>query len=324
MPNFAAIKITVLPAPILSESLIRTESIDIGDFGPIINIRREDLLHPHISGNKYRKLKYNIAFAKANDHKLIITYGGAFSNHIAATAAAGREAGLQTIGIIRGEELGSNIAKTLQENKTLAFAVSQGMQLKFITRQDYREKTKPYLSESLHDQWGSFYELPEGGTNELAVKGCKEILTQADESYDYICCSGGTGGTAAGIIEASAPHQKILVFSALKGDFLREEIRKYTSKTNWQLMTDYHFGGYARVNEALIRFINSFKEKHKIQLDPIYTGKMMYGLMAMAQNGIFSRNTRILAIHTGGLQGIKGINDRLRAKNAPCLIHIDD
>lgn len=302
-----------------------------------LDVRREDLLHPHISGNKYRKLKYNIAFAlarrtggKAKNYKTLLTYGGAFSNHIAATAAAGKEAGLKTIGIIRGEELGVDLPKTLQQNKTLAFAVSQGMQLKFVSRSTYREKGTAGFrdlsagkEESVLNAFKPFYELPEGGTNALAVKGCMEILTEEDAKYDYICCAAGTGGTAAGIIEASLPHQTVLVFPALKGDFLREEIIKYTQKSNWRLITEYHFGGYAKVNDTLITFINTFRKKNGVPLDPIYTGKMIYGIMDLIKKGFFSKNTRILAVHTGGLQGIAGMNARLRAKNAPALIDID-
>ena len=314
-----------------SEKTPPTQNILSGNCGVHLDVRREDLLHPHISGNKYRKLKYNLAFAKAKNYKTLLTYGGAFSNHIAATATAGRETSFKTIGIVRGEELGRDLAKTLRENKTLAFAVSQGMHLEFVSRKAYLEKGTvsfrarlPVVQESVLTKFEPFYEIPEGGTNALAVKGCMEILTETDHNYDYICCPAGTGGTAAGIIEASAPHQHILVFSALKGDFLRAEIMKYTSKTNWQLVTDHHFGGYAKVNGELVKFINSFKGKHGIPLDPIYTGKMMYGLMEMVNKGYFPQNTRILAVHTGGLQGIDGINVRLRAKNAPYLIAIDD
>ena len=307
-----------------SEKTSPTQNKSLEGYNVRLDIRREDLLHSHISGNKYRKLKYNLAFAKANNYKTLLTYGGAFSNHIAATAAAGKKAGLKTIGIIRGEELGRDLSRTLRENKTLAFAVSQGMKLKFVSRSTYREKDTKRFRESVLNKFEPFYEIPEGGTNALAVKGCMEILTETDHHYDYICCPAGTGGTAAGIIEASAPHQEILVFSALKGVFLREEIKKYTIKKNWRLLTDYHFGGYAKVNDDLIQFINSFNEKQGIPLDPIYTGKMMYGLMDLVKKGCFPENTRILAVHTGGLQGIAGINARLRAKNAPFLIHIDD
>ena len=306
------------------EDHIRTQRIELGTFAPTVNLRREDLVHPHISGNKYRKLKYNIAFAKANGHKTLLTYGGAYSNHIAATAAAGQAYGFDTVGIIRGEEMGDQLERTLRENKTLAFAVAQGMQLKFISRQEYKEKGTDRFRESLLSQFEPYYELPEGGTNLLAIKGCKEILTPEDKDYDYICCPAGTGGTAAGIIEATGPGQKVLVFSALKGAFLKTEIQNYTSKNNWEVMTGYHLGGYAKVTPALVAFINAFKAQYNIPLDPIYTGKMMYGLFDLIKKDHFSQNTRILAVHTGGLQGIPGINARLKIKNATQLIHVDD
>ena len=211
-------------------------------------IKREDLLHPHISGNKFRKLKYNLAEAKAKKHKKILTYGGAFSNHIVAVAAAGKEYGFQTIGIIRGEELISQIA----DNPSLQFAQECGMQLEFISREQYRHKNEIAALEYWQKKYGEVYVLPEGGTNELAVKGCEEIITSADEVYDFICCAVGTGGTISGIINSAKPHQKIIGFPALKGDFLQEDIRNFTHENNWELQTDYHFGGYAKWTVELV------------------------------------------------------------------------
>jgi len=289
------------------------------DTGIKLYLKREDLLATGVSGNKFRKLKYNIAFAKANDYKTLLTFGGAYSNHIAATAKAGKITGLRTIGIIRGEELGADLPQTLQQNETLRLAYAQGMRFKFISRSLYREKGTAAFRESVLNEFEPFYEVPEGGTNGLAIKGCKEILNASDATFNYICCPAGTGGTAAGIIEASNNTQHVLVFSALKGDFLKQEIQRFTTKKNWTLITDYHFGGYARINLNLIEFINTFKAKHKIQLDPIYTGKMMYGLTDLIQKGYFSKNTRILAVHTGGLQGIAGINARLKKQGAKLI-----
>ncbi|MGB3774864.1 MAG: pyridoxal-phosphate dependent enzyme [Leeuwenhoekiella sp.] len=294
-----------------------------GDTGISLTLKREDLLDTEVSGNKFRKLKYNLLSAEATKKDKLLTYGGAFSNHIAATAKAGNLMGMQTIGIIRGEELGFDLKKTLQQNATLRFATNEGMQLKFIPRSIYKEKTTANFRESILKEFTGYYELPEGGTNELAIEGCKEILSSGDEKFDFICCSAGTGGTAAGIIEASENHQHTLVFSALKGDFLSEEIAQYTRKKNWTLITSYHFGGYAKVSEKLVEFINTFKLKYQIQLDPIYTGKMLFGLEEMMKNGYFSKNTRILAVHTGGLQGIAGVNARLKKQNIP-LIAYDD
>jgi len=272
-------------------------------------IKRDDLLHPHISGNKFRKLKYNLAEAKK--YNKILTYGGAFSNHIVAVAAAGKEYGFQTIGIIRGEELVSQIA----DNPSLQFAQECGMQLEFISREQYRHKNEIAALEYWQKKYGEVYVLPEGGTNQLAVKGCEEIITSADEVYDFICCAVGTGGTISGIINSAMPHQKIIGFPALKGDFLQEDIRNFTHENNWELQTDYHFGGYAKTTSKLIQFLNDFHAQHQIPLDPIYTGKMVYGVMDLIQKNYFKKGSKILLIHTGGLQGILGINNRLRQKN---------
>ncbi len=277
-----------------------------------VALKREDAIDSDVSGNKFRKLKYNLLEAMEERHATILTYGGAFSNHIAATAKAGKLFGLKTIGVIRGEELGTNLNETLQQNSTLRLAHDCGMQFEFVSRTEYREKDTDSFRESLKNKYGKFYEIPEGGTNALAIKGCAEILDETTAAYDYIACAVGTGGTLAGIIESSLPHQNVLGFPALKGDFLEAEIKKYTQKTNWKLITDYHFGGYAKTSEALINFINAFKENQGIQLDPVYTGKMLFGLTDMVSNGYFSKNTRILAVHTGGLQGIPGMNERLR------------
>ena len=282
-------------------------------------MKREDLLHPEVSGNKFRKLKYNFAVAKAQGFKTLLTYGGAFSNHIAATAKAGQLEGFKTIGIIRGDELAKNISQTLETNATLRFAKKCGMQLEFINREDYRRKETADFKEEMIAQFSDFYEVPEGGTNHLAIKGCKEILSKNDASFDYICCAVGTGGTISGIIETSENSQEIVGFPALKGDFLNAEVKKYTQNTNWSLIQDYHFGGYGKVTDELVSFINEFKSKYNIPLDPIYTGKMVYGIVDMIKRGKFSSNTRILAVHTGGLQGISGVNSRLHKKGAQII-----
>lgn len=280
-----------------------------------IAIKREDKIHPFVSGNKFRKLKYNLVEARNLKTDTLLTFGGAFSNHIAATAAAGNEFGFKTIGIIRGEELIDKI----EENPTLAFAKAQGMQLYFITREAFKQKDFEVFRDDLKKQFGDFYLLPEGGTNTLAVKGCEEILTQQDEIFDIICVSVGTGGTMAGIVNGSKPHQKVIGFSALKGNFLENEVKKQTSKTNWEITDRYCFGGYAKVNSALIDFINTFKKNTGIPLDPIYTGKMIYGVFQMIEEGKISKNSRILAIHTGGLQGIAGMNINLKKRNSPLI-----
>lgn len=274
-------------------------------------VKREDLLHPTISGNKWRKLKYNLQEAKRLQHDTLLTFGGAYSNHIAAVAAAGQEFGFKTIGIIRGEE-------HLPLNPTLSFATSAGMALHYISREAYRQKSEPLYLAQLAELFGNPYIIPEGGTNELAVQGCTEIVTDIPIDYDYICCASGTGGTIAGIIAGLEGNKQVLGFPALKGsEFLKEEIEQLIHRynggryDNWQLITDYHFGGYAKVKPELLDFIRSFQQEHQLPLEPVYTGKMFYGLVDLIRGGFFPKGSRIVAVHTGGLQGNAGFQERL-------------
>lgn len=280
-----------------------------------LTIKREDLLHPHISGNKFRKLKYNVIEAKKQNADKLLTFGGAYSNHIAATAAAGKEYGVATIGVIRGEE----IANKIDANPTLSFARDCGMQFEFISREAYRNKTAPEYIEELHKKFGAFYLLPEGGTNELAVKGCEEIVTDEDKFFTHITCAIGTGGTISGIINSTFSDQKILGFPALKHAGLSADIAKFAKQDNWELIEDYHFGGYGKINETLVDFINKFLEETNVPLDPVYTGKMVFGVMDMVNKGYFPENSNILMIHTGGLQGIAGMNRELTRKKLPLI-----
>jgi 1-aminocyclopropane-1-carboxylate deaminase len=278
-------------------------------------IKREDQIHPLVSGNKFRKLKYNLKEALDQKKTTLLTFGGAFSNHILATAIAGKSTGFKTIGIIRGDELGVDLEKTLASNSTLRNASKHGMQFDFISRETYRNKTSIEFTEILQKKYGDFYYIPEGGTNSLAVKGCEEILTKEDSQFDYICSCVGTGGTISGIINNAKDHQKVLGFTVLKGDFLENEILKYAKKQeNWELNNDYHFGGYGKYSDELIHFINRFKSQTDIPLDPIYTGKMMFGVLDMINKKKFPNGSKILIIHSGGLQGIAGFNHRLKSK----------
>ncbi len=303
----------------MNDSLsVKTQNVLL-DSNIVLHVRREDLIHPYISGNKYRKLKYNILAAIEDDFNTLLTFGGAYSNHIAALAYAGKRNGLNTIGVIRGEELIGEI----DENPTLRFAQECGMQLHFLTRTTYKLRGSEVFIESLKKQFGNFYLVPEGGTNALAIKGCEEILKKEDTVYDFICCAVGTGGTVSGIINSASNHQKVLGFSALKGDFLKNDISNFVKNKNWQLITDYHFGGYAKINTDLVTFINQFRKMNAIPLDPVYTGKMMYGVLDMIKSGFFPEHSKILAIHTGGLQGIDGMNRQLKKRNLP-LIEVDE
>ena len=286
------------------------QEIKISNSTITLAIKREDLLHPFVSGNKFRKLKYNIIQAKKENQSLLITFGGAFSNHIAAVAFACQESGIKSIGIIRGDELENKI----HENPTLTFAKKHGMQFEFVSREEYHQKTNHTYLENLEKKYGKHYLLPEGGANELAIKGCEEILDKKDASFDYVCCAIGTGGTISGIINSARHNQKILGFPALKGDFLTEEITKFAKYKNWEFISDYHFGGYAKVTPELIQFMNEFYVDTKIPLDPVYTSKMVFGVLDLIEKKYFPDGSKILLIHTGGLQGIVGMNTVLKKK----------
>jgi 1-aminocyclopropane-1-carboxylate deaminase len=264
-------------------------------------VKREDLNHPFVSGNKWWKLKYNLEDALRQGHETLLTFGGAYSNHIFATAAAGKELGLKTIGIIRGEEV-------LPLNHTLSFAESCGMKLHYISREAYRKKAELDFINQLRDQFGNFYLIPEGGTNELAVKGCAEFAERLNNEidFDYLCLSMGTGGTMAGMIEGMNSSKNLIGFSSLKGgEFLVEEIRRMTSpeKTNWSINSDYHFGGYGKATLELGNFMKEVNEKYQLPLDIVYNSKMFYGIMDLMKKDYFKRGSNLLVLHTGGLQG---------------------
>lgn len=282
----------------------------------MLYILREDLIHPTISGNKWRKLFYNLQEAENQEKNKLLTFGGAFSNHIAATAAAGKQFGFKTVGIIRGEE-------HLSLNPTLQLALENGMTLKYVSRNFYREeKYNPTFLKQLKDDFGDFYLIPEGGSNAFAVKGCTEITKNIPINYDVICCACGTGGTIAGIIASVDNTKQVIGFPALKGgEFLKNDIENLLSKyekafgvkitnTNWSLNTDYHFGGYAKRTSELIDFVANFNDKHNIQLDYVYTGKMLFGVMNLIKNTSLLNNKTIIAVHTGGIQGNSGFNDK--------------
>ncbi|MBQ1494224.1 MAG: pyridoxal-phosphate dependent enzyme, partial [Acinetobacter sp.] len=211
-------------------------------------VKRLDLIHPQISGNKFFKLKYNLLEAKQQNLNQVLTFGGAYSNHIAATAYAAHYFGFQSIGIIRGEELAKQAF-----NPTLQTAQDFGMQLHFVSRAEYRRRHEIEYLQQLKQRYPNTWIIPEGGTNDLAIQGTKEILSANDrENYDVIGCAVGTGGTIAGIIESSSAQQHILGFSALKGDFLKHDIQQWTNKTNWSLTDKYCCGGYAKTNSELL------------------------------------------------------------------------
>ena len=264
-----------------------------------LTIKRLDLIHPQISGNKFFKLKYNLLAAQQQGFSQVLTFGGAFSNHIAATAFAAQHFGFQSIGMIRGEELASQ-----QFNPTLQTAQDLGMQLHFLSRFEYRLRHQAEYLQQLQQQYPQAFIIPEGGSNALAIQGTQEILSPDDlENYDVICCAVGTGGTLAGIIESSSEQQHVLGFSALKGDFLKHDIQQWTDKSNWSLTDAYCCGGYAKTTLELLQFMQQFEQQYDIPLEQVYTAKMMMGLLDLIQYHHFPAHTRILVIHTGGVQG---------------------
>lgn len=278
-----------------------------------LSVLRLDKLHPVVQGNKHYKLKYNLEKAASENKSKIITFGGAFSNHIHATAKAGQILGFETTGIIRGE-------KTDKLNFTLREASECGMKLIFISRDNYRRIRdnafgKEFLENLLNENLDEYYIIPEGGSNELALKGSAEILNDIETDYDVICMPVGTGGTIAGIIKGLNDNKKVIGFSSLKGNFSHDDVSKLLEEVganhlkNWEIINDYHFGGYGKWDAELIDFINEFYFAHHIPLCPIYTGKMIFGLLDLIKNNYFPKNTKILALHTGGLQGVKGFNE---------------
>ncbi|MFT4902539.1 MAG: 1-aminocyclopropane-1-carboxylate deaminase [Thalassomonas sp.] len=270
-------------------------------------IKRTDQTHQHISGNKWYKLKYNLIEAKKQGFKTLLTFGGAYSNHIMATACAAKENGLKSVGVIRGEE-------HLPLNLTLQFAKEQGMHIHYVSRSDYRLKTTTEFINNLKSKFDDFYLVPEGGTNQLAIKGTEEIL-DVSSTQDFVCCAVGTGGTIAGVINSTNSKQTVIGFPAIKGfEQLEKDIGCWVNKFNYKFINTYAGDGYAKVNKELVEFINEFNIIHDIPLDAIYTGKMMMGILDLVAKDYFPRGSSILAIHTGGLQGNKGMNERLGVK----------
>jgi 1-aminocyclopropane-1-carboxylate deaminase len=269
-------------------------------------IKRTDLVHPIISGNKWYKLKYNLLAARQQGASTLLSFGGAYSNHIHALAGAGREYGFKTIGVIRGEP-----CEPL--NPTLQFAVEQGMELHYLNRSDYRLKQSPQIIELLHQQFGGFYLVPEGGTNALAVRGCSEMVADVSDEFDVVACACGTGGTLAGVIAGLNGERHALGVAVLKGAaFLNDEVRRLLLESrgqqfnNWDIECDYHHGGYAKTTPELLAFMQRFEDVHGIPLDPVYTGKLLFALYEMIKQQRFTPGTTLLAIHSGGLQGRAG------------------
>ena len=278
-------------------------------------IKREDLTHPEISGNKYWKMFYNVKnyLEKEVSERKIITFGGAFSNHIAAAAALGNEFGIKTLGVIRGNEL----EDSWQENPTLFSAHQNGMSFRFVTRETYRYKEK--MMKELQTEFPESLVVPEGGTNENAVEGIQYMLTDETNDFDYICSAVGTGGTVSGLSKFAQPHQKVIGFKAVKDNSLENRIKNLSKKDNFTLV-DASDGGFGKITDENVRFINEFYQYFGIVLEPVYTGKMLRKIFEMIADDYFPANSKILAFHTGGLQGIVGANEMLKKKNRNLIL----
>ena len=301
MSNFAKMKLLEHKIPIVEipiESKVR------------LFIKREDLTHPEISGNKYWKMFFNVKkyLEKEVSERKIITFGGAFSNHIAAAAALGNEFGIKTLGVIRGNEL----EDSWQENPTLFSAHQNGMSFRFVTRETYRYKER--LMAELQEEFPESLVVPEGGTNENAVEGILYMLTDETKDFDYICSAVGTGGTVSGLSKFAQPHQKIIGFKAVKDNSLENRIKNLSKKDNF-ILIDASDGGFGKITDENVRFINEFYQYFGIVLEPVYTGKMLRKIFEMIADDYFPANSKILAFHTGGLQGIVGANEMLKKKN---------
>ena len=280
-----------------------------------ITLKREDQIHPDISGNKWRKLKYNFQHAKQNGYQSVLTFGGAFSNHLAAVASAGHQYGFQTHGIVRGEEL-----ETQTLNPTLLYCTYKGMALHFVSRTLYRNKKQALASVIIDDK--NPYVIPEGGTNALAVNGCTEILTSDDKEFDTIAVAVGTGGTMAGLIQSISVHQHLVGFQVVKDIEILSRIRTFVSNDRWSLVPTYDAVGYAKTPKALIDFAHSVAGQTGVILDPLYTAPMLWHLIKKRKENTWNFGNRLLMIHTGGHQSIKGINQRLAQQGSslhwPC------
>lgn len=275
--------------------------------GVHVLVKRDDLIHPLISGNKWRKLRLNLAAANHAGHRRLLTFGGAFSNHIFAVAAAGKVFGFDTVGVIRGEPCN-------ELNPILAHAVACGMHLHYLDRQSYRRKNEADLIAQLQSQYGACYCIPEGGSNTVGVAGCRDIVVeldaQLDGHYDAVVCACGTGATLAGIAAALGPNKKAVGISVLRGHsgldadiggWIHEQ--RSSCSDAWRIHHDFHHGGYAKKSPQLLAFVQAFRQQHGIPIEPVYTGKMFYALYELVKAGTFARDSTVVAVHTGGVHG---------------------
>jgi len=279
------------------------------DTGLKVFIKRDDLIHPIISGNKWRKLKYPLNKARGEGKNHLVTFGGAYSNHLLATASAAAKFGFKATGFVRGEEI---------SNDTLFLCKLHGMQLIFVDRESYRDK-QALFQKHFGDDADAFF-IDEGGASADGAEGCSELIAELPQTYQHIFCACGTGTTAAGIINGINQHQLPTTFHAIpvlkNGEFMRDEIGKYApiikdgDSSRFQLHTDYHFGGYGKTTPELIDFVKTFVAETGILIEPIYTGKMFYAIFDLARKGYFTPGSEILAIHSGGIWGLLGMREK--------------
>lgn len=289
-----------------------------------LGVLRLDALDPVISGNKWFKLKHNLLKAREEQYTRLLSFGGYYSNHLHALAAAGQRFGFSTVGIVRGE------APT-HYNPTLLDLQRFGMQLRFISRSDYRKKNQTEFLAALLAEWDPCYLIPEGGRNALGVLGCEEIAAaiyqQNNYRPDFIVLSCGTGTTLAGVIRGVAGRSHVIGIAALKGaTFLEQDVLDLIGETagfessrqqshsfeetghhRWHIEYDYAFGGFAKIDAVLLEFMTGFEQETSIRLDPVYTGKMLFAVYDLIKRVVIPAGAKVLLIHTGGLQGLRGL-----------------
>ncbi len=280
-----------LPSPL-------DELVDDRLHGVRVLLKRDDLIHPDITGNKWRKLKYLLVDARASGASTLLTFGGAYSNHLRAVAAAGRRYGFSTVGVVRGEER--------PFNDLLAAAERDGMILYYLDRATYRRKNETDVLDSLRAEFGSFYLIPEGGSTRFAIQGCRELVEEIGEPFDVITCAVGTGGTLAGISAGLSAGQRAIGVSALKGaTSIEHDVRSLQLDAigrvldNWTIDHRFHCGGFARRSPALGSFLIEFADRHGLRLDHVYVGKMMFGLFALVEEGVLAPGSTVIAVVTG-------------------------
>ena len=296
-------------------SVVPVDLLDFQKAGVRLDLLRLDRVHPLISGNKWFKLKYALEAVQHSKCQRVLSFGGAWSNHIHALAYAGREKGIETVAVIRGE-------RPLQLSDTLIDAKDWGMSLEFVSREQYRNKNDELFLQQLRNKYGDYHLLPEGGSGEWVVKGCREILSLCVTSdYDVVCCACGTGGTLAGLIAGKPKDLQVLGVPVLKGGaFLYQDIRRLLQQAGvddpggWELELGAHEGGYAKVTPELAESMQLFFDTTGVELEPVYTGKAFLALQRKVARGELARGSRVLLIHTGGMQGLRGMREVLSKK----------